>query len=69
MSSENILNDKIGRVSDILEQINELNKMIAIHKNDAENNSMLTPYMHMKAEFVNELNSILTAFRLDVKAA
>jgi len=63
------MNDKIVRVSDILEQIDELNKMIEIHSIDPEGNSMLTQYQYMKNKFVSELDSILQEFQLTVKAA
>ena len=68
MSNSNIVNDKIVRVSDILEQIDELNKMIKVHQDNSET-SMLEQYEYMKKEFLNELNSILTDFQLTIKAA
>lgn len=69
MSTSKIMNDKIVRVSDILEQIDELNRMIEMHEEDSENSSMLSQYKYMKDEFVKELNSILQEFQLGVKAA
>lgn len=68
MSNSNIINDKIVRVSDILEQIDLLNKMIKVHENDATP-SMLEQYKYMKGQFLNELNTILTDFQLSIKAA
>jgi molecular chaperone GrpE (heat shock protein) len=68
MSSSKIMNDKIVRVSDILEQIDELNRMIEIHSDDAENSSMLSQYQFVKEDFVKELNSILQDFQLGIKA-
>lgn len=69
MSSSKIMNDKIVRVSDILEQIDELNRMIEVHGDNSEESSMLSQYKHMKEEFVKELNSILQEFQLGIKAA
>jgi len=68
MSNSNIINEKIVRVSDILEQIDELNKMIKVHKDNSES-SMLEQYEYMKKEFLDELNKILLDFQISVKAA
>ena len=68
MSNSNIINDKIVRVSDILEQIDELNKMIKVHEDNSES-SMLEQYQYMKKEFVDELNKILIDFQISIKAA
>lgn len=68
MSNSNIVNDKIVRVSDILEQIDELNKIIKIHQDNSDN-SMLKQYEFMKNEFVVELNQILSEFQISIKAA
>ncbi len=68
MSNSNIVNDKIVRVSDILEQIDELNKMIKIHEDNSES-SMLKQYQYMKNQFLSELNSILNDFQITIKAA
>ncbi len=63
------MNDKIVRVSDILEQIDELNRMIEVHEDSSEDSSMLSQYKYMKDEFISELNSILQEFQLGIKAA
>lgn len=68
MSNSNIINDKIIRVSDILEQIDGLNKMIKLHQDNSES-SMLAQYESMKQEFLDELNKILIDFQISVKAA
>ncbi len=68
MSNSNIVNDKIVRVSDILEQIDGLNKMIKIHEENS-NSSMLEQYQYMKSQFLSELNVILNDFQLSIKAA
>ena len=68
MSNSNIVNDKIVRVSDILEQVDELNKMIKVHQSNSDN-SMLKQYEYMKKEFLEELNKILKDFQISIKAA
>ena len=68
MSDSKSQNYNIIRVSDILEQVSELNKMIEIHKNNSDS-SILAQYQEMKKEFVDELNSILKTFELGIKAA
>lgn len=65
----NSANPKIVRVSDILEQIESLNKMIDLHKSQSSNNSMLTQYEYMKNEFTQELTTILVDFRIQLPAA
>jgi len=66
MNTSNVVNDKIVRVTDILEQVDELNKMIKVHQNNSDK-SMLTQYEFMKNEFVEELHKILNDFQ--IKAA
>jgi len=68
MSDSKSQSYSIIRVSEILEQVEELNKMIEIHRNNS-NGSMLSQYQEMKKGFVNELNTILKTFKLDIKAA
>jgi len=64
MNNPEIVNEKIIRVSDILEQINELNKMIELHSGDSGSSSMLSQYEIMKEEFEEELNTILKDFQI-----
>jgi len=68
MNTSNLTNDKIVRVSDILEQVDELNKMIKVHQNNSDS-SMLKQYEFMKNEFVEELHKILNDFQISIKAA
>jgi len=68
MENSQISNQKIIRVSDILEQIDELNKMIELNKN-SENDSMLKQYQYMRDEFIQELRTILHEFQIKVQAA
>lgn len=69
MGSSKVIDEKIIRVSDILEQIDEINKMVEIHKGEKENNSMLAQYEFMRDQFVKELDSILKEFQIEIKAA
>ena len=70
MNRDPALNEKIVRVIDILEQVEELNKMIELHKNsNPESSSMLSQYEQMKATFVQELNTILKKFQINIQAA
>lgn len=59
-------NEKIKSIEviDILEQIQKLNKMIALHQ-DSENDSMLKQYLHMKDSFVKGLGEMMQ--KLDIK--
>lgn len=54
MEDTELMTDKIVRVSDILEQIDELNRMIKLHKGNS-NTSMLKQYEYMKDQFLEEL--------------
>ena len=55
-------------ISDILEQIDKLNKMIELHSRD-ESNSMIEQYQFMKKEFTSKLNEILVDYKLTITAA
>ncbi len=61
------LEEKIARVSDILEQISKLNEMIDFHKNQSGEKSMLKQYEEMKEEFVVELEELLSNFKIKAK--
>ena len=61
------MEDKIARVSDILEQIGKLNEMVSFHKNESKELSMLKQYEEMRNDFVKELESILNQFNLNLK--
>ncbi len=60
---------QIIRVSDILEQIESLNKMIELHQKESSNNSMLSQYEYLKNEFVKELAQILYEFKTQLPTA
>ena len=69
MNYSQISNQKIARVTDILEQIEELNKMIELNKDDSKDNSMLSQYQFMRNEFVEKLKYILNDFHIKIQAA
>ena len=57
-----LLNDKIARISDILEQIERLNEMVDFHKNKSDERSMLWQYEDMRQEFFRELAKLMADF-------
>lgn len=61
------IDKKIIRVSDILEQIEKLNKMIDFHLNQSGEDSMRRQYEHMRQQFVEELDDLLKSFQLTVQ--
>lgn len=65
------IDEKIARVSDILEQIEKLNQMIDFHQNISQEESMCKQYQEMKENFLKELGEILQGFKIsiDIKAA
>lgn len=67
MKTNNETNEHAARVADILEQIQELNKMIIFHKVNSTDDSMQTQYEYMKKEFLDELTKLFVSFKLDVK--
>lgn len=69
MDNSQIVDEKIARVTDILEQVEGLNKMIELHKSDLGSSSMLAQYQYMRKEFIQELNTLLQEYQLNVQAA
>lgn len=65
MEEVEILNDNILRVADLLEQIQDVNRMIEIHEGD-DDLLMHGQYQHRKAQFLLELNKILEGFKIHV---
>lgn len=59
--------EKVARISDIIEQIEELNKMIDLHRSHQGDLSTITQYEYMRNEFVRELNGLMNDFKLDVR--
>ena len=59
--------EKVARISDIIEQIEELNKMIDFHRSHQGDLSTIAQYQYMRKEFVKELNELMVDFKLDVR--
>lgn len=64
--SEVKIQEDIARASDILEQINKLNEMVAFHKKESEL-SMMRQYEDMRSNFLKELEDILNGFSIRAK--
>ena len=47
---------KVARISDIIEQIEDLNRMIELHRSHQGDQSTISQYEYMRGEFVKELN-------------
>ncbi len=65
MEEVEMLNDNILRVADLLEQIQDVNRMIELHQGD-DDLLMHHQYQYRKAQFLLELNKILEGFKIHV---
>lgn len=61
------VDEKIARITDILEQIEQLNKMVNFHKKESGEASMMRQYMEMRKNFLIELQDLLSNFEIEVK--
>ena len=59
--------ERVARISDIIEQVEELNKMIDFHRGHEGDESTISQYEYMRNEFVEELNKLMKEFKLDVR--
>lgn len=59
---EEIISEKAARVLDLLEQIDEVNKMIEFHKDDS---FMKDQYIYQKEGFVKELVDQLGKYSIE----
>ena len=64
MQNINIVSEKIAQVTDLLEQIESVNEMIALHSK-ADDDFMLKQYQHRKEQFVKELKVVLADFGIE----
>lgn len=64
MMTENVIHEKIARISDILEQIETLNNLIDFQKENHAEFSTIQQYEYMRKEFVEELGELLKEFKL-----
>ena len=62
-----LVNDKIARISDILEQVERLNEMVDFHKSKSGEQSIMRQYEEMRQEFLEELAGLLADFRIEVR--
>jgi len=58
---------KAARVSDILEQIEQLNKMVDFHENESKEPVMMRQYEALRKDFIKELENLLAEFNLSAK--
>lgn len=62
------VDERIARISDILEQIHDLNKLLKLFKAEKGDASSIRQYQFMRGEFVKELKQIMKGFDLQVEA-
>lgn len=65
MEEIEVQNDSILRVADLLEQIQDVNRMIDLHQGD-DDLLMLRQYQYRRGLFLAELNQILEGFKIYV---
>ena len=65
MSHSELIDENIAIAIDLLESINEVNKMIKLHEDD-ENSLMLDQYKYRRKKFLKEFKAILEAFNIDL---
>jgi len=61
MEKANLVSKEIASVIDILEQIQDVNRMLEIHKDD-EDDLMLNQFQYRKENFLKELKKLLKDF-------
>ena len=66
-ADQRVIEEKTARVSDILEQVEQLNHMIEFHKNQSGEESMRRQYEDMRNEFLKELKAILASFKINIQ--
>jgi len=60
------LDERLARISNIVGQIEKLNKMIAMHRHQTKDRSMLEQYEYMRSQFLKELKELLENFEIKV---
>jgi len=56
-------NESIQKISDILDQLQDVNRMIAMHK-EREDKIMLKQYLYRRSKFLAELRELLYSFEV-----
>ena len=63
------ISERAARAADILESIEELNKMIAFHRDESKDDSMKSQYESMRQELLEELNGVLASYQISIQTA
>ncbi len=69
MEVSEVLDEKIVRISDILEQIASLNRRIAFHKMNNGDASTINQYEYLRKRFADELQELLREYNLDANVS
>jgi hypothetical protein len=64
---DNTASNKKIRVLDILDNIEQLNTLINLHKKETRSPLMVKQYQNMREQFLTELKTILFDFQLNVE--
>jgi DNA-binding HxlR family transcriptional regulator len=64
--NEIALDDTTTRIVDLLQQIKELNTMIALHRTVVSDHFMQKQYEYKKTEMVQELETLLQSFKIEI---
>jgi hypothetical protein len=64
---QNNSQQKIARITDILEQIETLNHQIDLHKNKDGDKASIEQYEYPKVDFLKELNDLMLSFKLHIE--
>ena len=63
------MDEKYVHIAELSEQIEKINAMIAMHREQTNNQSMIRQYAYKRDELINELKSLLQSLRLNVQLA
>lgn len=66
-ADQRAIDEKTARISDILEQIEQLNHLIDFHKDQSGEGSMMRQYEDMRNEFLKELEALLSSFKINIQ--
>ncbi|MBB5282223.1 hypothetical protein HNQ92_000344 [Rhabdobacter roseus] len=64
-----MISERAARAADILESIEELNKMIAFHRDQSKDSSMQIQYETIRQELLKELATLLALVRVPIEIA
>ncbi|MEI7584745.1 hypothetical protein [Runella sp.] len=63
------ISERAARAADILESIEELNRMIAFHRDESKDDSMRSQYEIMRQELLKKLNDVLASYQISIQTA